>query len=193
MAYGVKASTNMRSNSALQLPTAWAFDSGFKAGSQRSPRQRARPFQMMSGPQPLLLRWIHHNKTNGTYTLTLIRHWDLQTNLKLPLGIFTKVKYLLEMSKPARLFKVKGHFCCAMKSCHWFFIPFYIQTVIIRVNVLPWRCAEKRFYNALTHFNEKNTVQLAFFLYILNLQRRLATSQLTSVFFFPIICRICLK
>lgn len=87
MAYGVKASTNTCSNSTLQLPTAWAFDSGFKAGSQRSLRQRARPFQMMPGPQP------HHNKSNGTHTVTLIRHWDLQANLKLPHGIFTKVKY----------------------------------------------------------------------------------------------------
>lgn len=43
MADGGKVSTNMRSDPTLQLPTAWAFDSGFKAGPQRSSRQ-SRPF-----------------------------------------------------------------------------------------------------------------------------------------------------
>lgn len=108
VAYRVKASTNMRSNSAPQLPTAWAFDRGFKAGSQRSPRQRAGPFQGTCGPPPLLRR-RHDNKRRGTYTSTLIRHRDLQTNFK-----FTKVKYLGEIIKPARLVRVKAHFCCAI-------------------------------------------------------------------------------
>lgn len=74
-AYGVKRAQTHTGT--LQLPTAWARDSGFKAGSQRSPRQRARPFQMMSGPQPLLLRRIHDNKPDVIYALTLVRHWLL--------------------------------------------------------------------------------------------------------------------
>lgn len=82
-------------------PTAGAFDSGFKAGSQRPPE--AKSTALLHGVWPLdLCRW-------GEYAATKVvgrppEHVRRAPGTSDKFGIFTKVKYLWEMTQPCKTF-----------------------------------------------------------------------------------------